>query len=679
MADISTILNLWFKLRDTNKEYLKIYEVSRRNPWDYTVKHEMEEAFELDPEGFTSLLLLDNFRQDFFENCGISIDEILHNPNYKEFITDCKALTEMLSEDEIVDYLDSFVQSVSTAVSAIGVDREDVAEMLNSRYEIAILRRDALKSMKTLSLHQFFQGDTNIDHLKFLTDIHVWWNMNSLIRCAWNSPDGVSINLIKDPLETSSYFAFVAKNGGNLTVLTDKPKEAHPISKYMSRRPEKEFTRRVFKNHFPYGLLALRVDNKGYLRVSGRGLVPLQEKPIKCGNLLELEPDEIIWIVMMFSLIDQKLYKENYHCGELSYTADMITDPRVTERLLKESPAGALMVRDYKPLTAPELTPQTLENDSQYRKYEGSGLHNWLFERYKDQIPSDIINGILPDNDSTAFLLPDSTSRIVAKEQTIQRYGSNELLLKETDEDKKKYPSPLWSSHFGEHYVHDAIQLQKMTGDEFGSAEQIMNDYRWFARYNAAKFINEKAKEEFEAKKDEVTKWMMERVSANVERLCKDAVLNIEGEKREHPGFCQMFSLKEFEYYDGRNTVKFIKAKDKRRDALANANNARCYFSPDAPCSYIITYRFRTVDDLLYATGLQSVDELPEFLRNYHSSGSSPYTGNHILDRVDPMDWVVHNPWNDLFFSICVGVGKKWLAQARKELNLSIKGDSQNE
>ena len=681
MTPIQDILQLWFKLRETKKEELKIYEVSRFNPWDYAVRREMEEAFELDPEGFTSLLLLDNFRTDFFENCAISIDEIMRNPNFATFLADCKKLTDMLSEKEIVEYLNTFVESVSNAVSAIGVDREDVTKMLNDRYEIAILRRDALKSMKTLSLHQFFQGETKIDHLKFLTDIHVFWNMNSLIRCAWNSPDGVSINLIKDPFEYSTYFSFVAKNGDNLTILTDKPKEAHPLSKYMSRRPEKDFTHRVFKNHFPYGLLNLRVDNEGYLRISGKGLVPLQEKPIKCGTLFELEPDEIIWIVMMFSLIDQKLYKENYHCAELSYTADMITDPRVTERLLKDAECGALVLKDYKPLTAPTITPESILNDPQYEKFEGSGINNWLFERYKETIPSDIINGILPDSGQKMFLLPDHTHRIVSIEETINDSYNRELRLKARDEDREKFTGKYGMPvYFGDPYVPGAIQLQRMTGDEFGTAEQIMNDYRFFARYNAAKFLNEKAKEEFDQKKEEVKEWMMERISANIERLTKDAIRFAEGERVEHPGVCKVVKLKNRDYFDTVNTTKYINRKDPRRDPLAYDKNARCFFSDDAPCSYLVIFHFLTVDDLLYATGLSSVDELPELLRHYHSSAySGPYTGNHILNRCDPMDWVLKSPWNDLRFDICVGVGKRWLVQTRKELNLPIKGEADNE
>lgn len=682
MADVKEILELWFKLRETKKDYLPVWELSRNNPWTYEIKRDMEEAFKLDPEGLTALLILDNFRYDFFSCCGISIKDILENQNFDTFIADCRHLTAMLSEEEIVNALSAFIGSVFNALKIIGVEREDVDKMVSDRYEMAILRRDALRSMEVLNLHQFFQGDTKTDHLTFLSDIHVFWNMNSLIRCAWQSEDGVSINLIKDPLDTSSYFAFVAKNGGNLTVLTDKPKEAHPLSKYMSRRPEKEFTNRVFRNHFPYGLLDLHYDHKGYLHPGKTSLVPLQEKPIKIGSISTMTPDEIIWTIMMFSLIDAKLYKENYHCAELSYTSDMIEDPGIANTLIEAAGTGGLMVRGYKPLVAPVLTAKTIEEDDQYVKYPGTGMNLWLYERYKDQIPEELLNGLIPNDESALFLLPDSTVFLAPKERVDRTWYNQEPELLKAPEDIPGYVREDGVRIItGSSRVEGAIELKKMTGDEFGTAESLMEDYRWFARYNIAKFINKKAQEEFKAHEKEVVSWVRARVEQNLERICKDIIrAHLMGEKQEqHPCRFTFVEMKGnwWEKVSGNGTMKF--AKDRKATGrpgesnYAFYTNARtgCYFSEDAPCSYILKANAYYSEDLLYLTGCSSVEELPDVLRQWRGCYTADdYEGNCNLERTDPISWVAKNPWKKLEFNPMIGIGKKYFAKVKKELGL---------
>lgn len=684
MLNIQEIIDQWCKVREVSKDVIRIHELSHANPWNYEIKRSLEEAFNLDPEGLTALLLLDNYRHDFFACCGLSLQEILENKNVRSYMEDCLRLTEMLSDEEILDALNTFVGSVTNATKHMDVDREDVTGMLQNRYEMAILRRDALRSMETLSLHQFFQGDTAMDHLTFLPDIHVFWNMNSLIRCAWQSPNGVSINLIKDPLDTSSYFAFVAKNGGNLTILTDKPKEAHPLSKYMSRRPERSFTDRVFRNHFPYGLMNLTFDYKGYAHPGTTSLVPLQEKPIKIGSIAEMEPDEIIWTIMMFSLIDAKLYKENYHCGELSYTSDMIADPNIGASLIAQGKGGALMVRDYKPLVAPVLTTESTENDPQYSRYSGSGQHLWLYERYKDQVPSDLLNGLLPSDESVLFLLPSGNTFLAPKDRVEQQWYDKRPILKE---DPKNILSTKLEGggtmYLGPTTIKDAVPLKKMTGDEFGSAESLIRDYTWYARYNAAEFIKKKAKDEFEARKDEVFSWVKSRIEQNLERISKDILREIlSKEKTEHPCDFYMTELKGdwHEHMSPRGTIVFVKDRKAafRRPGscispLWNNADAGCWFSEDAPCSYLIKARAIEMEDLLYLTGCESAEELPDVLRHWHNSdygSAGMYRGNHILDRIDPMDWVVSSPWDELRFSPLIGIGKKYLSKVKKELGI---------
>jgi len=678
MPDIKAIMELWFQLRETPTERLKIYEFSRRNPWDYSIRKDLEQAFDLDPDGLTALLLLDNFRSDFFSCCGLSLQDLLENEASIRFLRDCRTLTDLLASEEIVHALNDFVGNISHAVTCMGICREDVNTMLNDRYDLALLRRDALRSMDTLQLHQFFQGDLATDHLVYIPDIHVFWNVNSLIRCAWQSPNGVSINLIRDPLNTSSFFAFVAKNGGNLTILTDKPREAHPLSKYMTRRPERDFTERMFRHHFPYGLLDVEFDRKGYAHPGDTSLVPLQTRPIKVGSITELEPDEILWTVMMFSLIDAKLYKENYHCGQLSYTSDMIADPELHKQLLPMSSTGALMVHDYKPLTAPFLTANDTDEDAQYENYTGHGLYFWLYDRYKDEIPAELLNGLAPSGEQKLFLMPDNTTFLAPKDRLCcSSYGSREVsLLEDGPVEERVLPDGRTVRIDHRKRVEGATAVQKMTGDEFGSAEDLMRDYRWHARYNAAKFVRKRAEEEFAARKDEVSRWLKDRITQNLETICRDIIRDQFTERKEkHPCQFSMVALKGewYQSFSTRDCLLYVKSRtgNPRDYPLQNNSMARCWFADNAPCSFLLRASAVHLEDLLYLTGCRSAEDLPDVLRHWHHSHHvRPYTGNSILQRIDPMDWVLKSPWDDLRFDPVIGIGKKFLFHVKRDLGI---------
>lgn len=675
--DIQKIIDLWTKIQETPKEQLHIQNINRSFGMDYYVKKDMETAFRLDPAGLTALLLLDNFRKDFFEGSALTIEDILHNPNSAKLLEDCANLEKMLSDPEIVAALNEFVQGTEKALDSMHLLKSDVCEMLASRYEMAILRRDALWSMETLHLHQFFQGDTAIEHLQYLPDIHMFWNMNSLIKCAWLSPDGVSLNFITDPLDTSSYFAFVAKNGGNLTILTDRTPEAHPISKYMSRRPERDLTRRIFQHHFPYNVMDLYLNKKGDYIPSNTQLVPLQDKPVKVGTLSAMEPDEIIWAVMMFALIDQKLYKNNYHCGELSYTSDMIADPSIAQNLIDGM--GALTVKDYKPLQAPILTAASTENDEQYTRFSGTNLRTgWLYERYKDQVPEDLMNGLLPNN-ARLFLLGDNTVYLADPSEVGRTFDRREVLKADPSKIQKIPHENGGHIVLGNTGPRSTIQLRKMTGDEFGTQKELMDDYRWFARHNIAAYINKKAKEEFAAREKEVMQWVRDRAEANVHNLFKEITETALTPDKEinRLGSCKLY-IYDTDYHKrevGRIPMKFVKCKEGIHPFYPH-KNARCYFT-EAPCSYILFCEPQNVKELAYMTGCQSVEELPDVLQHWHGpySTADDYEGNCILQRVDPMDWVCQNPWDELTFGMVIGVGKKHLKQLALELGVAIPKD----
>jgi len=67
------------------------------------------------------------------------------------------------------------------------------------------------------------------------------------------------------------------------------------------------------------------------------------------------------------------------------------------------------------------------------------------------------------------------------------------------------------------------------------------------------------------------------------------------------------------------------------------------------------------------------VDKLPWQMQHWYPSGVEPYSGNAILDRCDPVDWVLENPWTRFSFRVGVPFSKRAFNARRKALGLPSK------
>ena len=63
-----------------------------------------------------------------------------------------------------------------------------------------------------------------------------------------------------------------------------------------------------------------------------------------------------------------------------------------------------------------------------------------------------------------------------------------------------------------------------------------------------------------------------------------------------------------------------------------------------------------------------SVEKLPDVLQYW--TNDSRYSGNYILNRVDPLEWVVENPWQGLNLTVEIELSKAGYNQLRKREGL---------
>ncbi len=637
---VEEILDLWCSITGTDFNSNQ-YTFSLGKEFNLsTAREDLKSSFTLDETGLTSLLLLDFFSDEYFRSKKYSLQEFLDDKDTIQTTVDaCKKLKELLHRPEIEAAVQEFNSKLNTVLEKVNAPENTFKTLANPGI-MGYLRRDALKSMNTLDVHQFTQGETTSTYLQPSQDIFLFWNMAAAVRLGLRMPDGVFLGLIRDQFDYASFFVLVAKNGGTLTVFTDAEKYTTPLQKTMTRRPERTLSQRTEKHHFPYSLLDVQLDAKGYIHPSREGIVPLQESPIVIGHLNTLAADELLWLLMVFSLIDQKLFKCNWKLPSLSYCADVFREDSALLGEIRNLPA----VSSYTPLVLPQNTLDTLQADTQYRRGPSgeetpwgttdNSPNQWLLELYRDRVPDFAINGLLKLPGTMLMLSGENTviTRITKKDYESMDYFSQ----KEFD-----------SSH---------QELMALNGDEFGTQEQLEEDYRFLARYNEALYIKSLADTDFKVHKEEVIQWIRKQVSQQQEHILSLLVHNAPVPEL----WTRYPSIKAYDadkFYH-RDEIVFCNGSHR---TLADT---KCFWSGSI-ASYVAVFHPKSMEELLTFLGCASPSDLPFWLRHWDSKRK--YVGNPILERIDPINWVVKDHWAELDFYFTFFLSKRTFNRARKE------------
>lgn len=591
--------------------------------------------------GITGLLLMDAFVEDYLNDRSLSINSILRDyEGSMNYIKKCHKLYEVLRCPEMEEVRQGFMEGILSALKSYNYLDDDTEAVLADRHFIAFIRYSAMNSADKLRPFQFTKGEADNDRPKYLDTINEWWNVNSLIRGLAAMPkSGITLNLINDPNGFFSYFAFGMRNGQTITLFTDKPDYDHPLQKYMSRRPDREFDKRYAANYFPYDLMEFSRNQKGdpVMKQSWeeRRLTLYQEKAHPIGRIGNIRPEEKVWTILMFDLIVEKFWRQNLLLPELSYTGDMV---KVNTLLLDAPECKALALTDYKPINAPEIHTQELTADlmqEQCASYGRTGQHDWMEKRYGDKAGTQVLN-LIEDESKTLYITSGCQDVCVAtqkEQQHIQTW--------------KTWPSGIKEKR---------VILHALDPCEFGTEEQLHKDRVWIARYNKAKVIDMLAQEEFDAEIENVKSWYKEKVSGNLQ--------NLMGAIAKGEFIASDFIYKSFDHIPGKmkNIYRIYDMLDKddkddmRWHGLSQdfvrftpgwerGRGWSCYIT-GGKSQYIAIFRPKTAEALAAVCNC-SVKDLPVFLQNWATEDR--YCGNSILDRIDPVEWAITNPWRKGF------------------------------
>jgi hypothetical protein len=615
---------------------------------------EVQEARRLDTTGLTAFMFLKAITHRYIEEETVSSMDIIRgfSEEQQARIDLLQRMYQFLERPEVDEIIDGFTDSIRLATAHYGIDHKDLDSWLESYYWLAILRRGAMRAFDKLETHQFLHGDPGSSE-RFVYSTKVWefWNVPSLIRAMQAQGRrgfrGINLCLIRDPVEALfSFFVIAIVNGESLTILTDRDKHAHPHYKQMARRPDREFESRAHRNWFPYELVSVSVseDQKRLWANARTGIVPINAQAVELADFSSLHPADAIWLTLLFELIREKYLQENKQLPELSYTTEMIRSPH----LLAGAHSEIVERGKYKPLIIEpyQHSDITAETTKDNWKREAVGHNEWMIERYGSQVPIEALN-VIGQDELMALPLPEH----------LQKGGDHDRYI-------------------------ERRELETLDALGFGTKEMVERDRQWTARYNQCVLIQRLAMREFKETEEELRKWVNERLIARREWFIEHAVrldLSVIAPEQRN-GFSRSVKLgdrpiavattkKEFRPRGRRHTHWINKPGLTQRDE-------ECPITGGATISYWATFTPPSAEAIAILLGCP-LDELPWQLQVWLPGTEPVYIGNSILERLDPSDWVLKNPWVQFSNSVrgfpirvIVALSKRGVNRMRKELGL---------
>jgi hypothetical protein len=654
-------LTLWQKLTGIDPEATR---VSMRD-WDTqkTFK-QVQEAIDLDSTELTATLLLSHFVQEYIKSRTVTFDVLLRTPDaIVEHLGVCRDLLAILDRPDVTERRIAFTEGLLTAIKHYDAhERDEVKKLLSEPHNLAILRRDALRSVKELRVDQFLDGQPEPADVKpvYAKVVHQWWNVNSMLQAAPRIPSGVSLNLVRHPDGYHSYFAFLIRNGANIFILSDVPKFAHPLQASMSRRPDRDLDERMCRNWFPYDLLGLQFDeesNRLFIKqTQERGLVAYQNDALPLSPISEIGAPELVWLSMMFDLIVERFWHQGYKAPALSYTAEML---RSEDVLIEAAQHSNLPVTTYKKLGLPRLTHVDLASENVSEAAVGKKYDNdneWMEKRYGAQVPEDVFN--LVTSPEKKLMISHATGEIVEQPNARDLHSWDIEQLAKTN-----------------------TLVETVNATSFASKAQLKKDRLFVARCNFADAIEALANKEYEQRKDEVLKWFQTRLAANMKNILKwagnEEVLVADGvsdhfTRFRHAGRCYQVK-KDGNTHFYRSIIDRISMSEKSRlgqfvryfGQFVHQKPA-CVIHHNKP-SFEVLFSPTNPAELAWLAGC-SVEELPDVLQHWNQF--EKYRGNCILDRIDPMLWRAHNPWKNLDLRFKLAFSKRAMAEIIKNAEI---------
>jgi hypothetical protein len=626
---------------------------------------DLNRARTIDVSGTTAILLLRGLFEAYVRERTFGAHALLFEPEKIEpILSELREFHTLITRPPCEEVALEFKKTVRAAAVHYGYDLRGLQKHLPDERALGELRLAAARSCEELAVHQFVQGRPDLSPLQYNREIFEFTNINSFVHALhkqWIS--GITLALIRDMNDargaSKAFFVLGLRNGESLTILTDYQEGEHPEYHNMTRRPERQLDERARCHWFPYRLL-----NEDPVKRAKRktALVSKDPRAIAIDKISELEPPEFIWLTLLFELVAAK-YGGDFRTEEVSYTGEMVVEPHILH-----DPTHMLVVtRQYQPLVLPRLTPETATREAADTRIP-IGHNAWMEERYGPRIPEILLNVVgerraLEVGREASKMLPGAFDNDKLPPMRRQR---NVLISWGPDHRKPElYPHALDPTYFGTRW-------------------QIERNRVWSARMNMMQAVQKFAVDDFLRKHELMLRWYRARVARNMARIWEAVAHGT----LLAPTLCWesdregSFPLHDSQVW-GESNILTQKVAKQRRDAFPgifqgqgieigtwNADQ-RCVMCGKDPSQRASVFTLIQPDNPRALALLCGIPErkLPWPLQHWWTS--EPYIGNSILDRVDPQDWKLDNPWRHLELQICIALSRRAFTRLRREYSLA--------
>jgi len=627
-------LDLWYEIIGV-EDKSKLIELDYSS-WREEIKlgqstKDIDRLIEIDPTGSAASLFLQTCLNEFNANTSVSYVQLL-NPlsSCHTTLDKIRKLSSLLRLPSLEEPRKNFLHLLMRSLEERKLLTPNVSRLLTSKDTLAWLIRDGLISGDSLDIEWIADGPTakGVD-VSMPVYIYRFWDLNVLINSFDSLPQRAVLLAAITPLDKADqpFFVFMLKDGARQGLISDRPIYKHPLEKRMTRRPGRRFAKRIDLHRFPYELLHVEYDSRGDAYVNtclSDELVLSKNKANVLAHFSEVDPYQMIWIFLVVDYLQTKYIASSPVVEELHYTGSMVQLPNSSSQLD--------VLRD-RIIDLPLLTLEDMEEiDPKMWDIAPTHQNDWMEQRYSWEVDPDSLNLIGKEElDSARQTLDDTFAPI----------------------------RNVW----GESASRSLVSLEVTT---LSTERELERDRIWAARFNQAVYVDRAARTEYDALVDQIIEWYSDHVRKNTPQLIRaacegrllapDQVWETFGASANHKTGNILLVQPAADAWGHTVNITTPTTKDKILCALNGTSASFCF-----------SFRPTTAEALAILAGVK-VEQLPEVLRYW--TRNERYTGNCILDRLDPMEWVATNPWRKQKFEVGLYLSKRAFNKACTDYNL---------
>lgn len=565
-------------------------------------------------------------------------------------------MTSLFSGDAAKARFDSFFRYCEGALAHyrnVTVQQLEESSQEFVRHYGCFVGLDAVNSLKRLT--RLMINDGAVDRsakAKVSRLVFAFESVEDLITHARRIPIGFSLCAILAPHISDSYFVMVVNTGGRILALTDKGNYEHPLQEERMRtRNDRYNLNRIGGSHFPYDLLNIKWGDNGRNASggdAGTSLIVSDSGLRVLGDLSDLQDWDLLWLHLFIDQCRDRYFEREQTEPQLA-TGSMIRLPHKWADAGDQLPVPAEFELRLDTRTSAELNTAFLHTlEPTWAERPNPNL--WMEERFADQVPDDCL------------YVPDAALNAETPLLSHGEDGQRELARIDTSR----------MSTFEQGNL-PLLSLRGLSATALSTQERVIRDCHFIARHNQVQVIQRLAKEDYEARQDEMKRWFYDAAAKHLPNLIDDllalnhermfvssplhdearAALGISGDSARHYNVRTVSDFRSLNIEHQPVSHQRIPSRDQAGLSLSSALKLvdyqygcyRCAKDKSLEAQLVIGFALSSVLDLITVTGLP-LGRIPPELRRF---GIESYAGNSILERLDPLSHM-RNPWDSIKF-----------------------------